>query len=205
MSPVSTKLDQERAELDALLQSGIFARAPNLASFLKYVCEKHFDGEAENVKEYCIAVEALNRQPDFDPKQDSIVRVEAHRLRKRLAEYYAAAGASHPIHIEIPNGQYSPKFRQTGAVVDKPEQMALPRETALAEPTAVVIESPSAALRQHARRWLYVLGPVLAFVLIFGMAEIRIRRTAAASEAREIWHGSYTDPVPGEFRFPSGL
>jgi hypothetical protein len=101
---------QERRELEAVLASGIFNRAPNLAHVLNYVCAKYFEGAAEQIKEYNIAVEALGRHADFDQKRDSIVRVEAHRLRKRLREYYETGGAGHAVRIEIPSGQYAPKF-----------------------------------------------------------------------------------------------
>lgn len=102
--------EKEKLEVDVLLASGIFSRAPNLAHLLKYVCDKYFEGAAEEIKEYNIAVEALGRRPEFDQKRDSIVRVEAHRLRKRLREYYESEGALHELHIEIPSGQYTPKF-----------------------------------------------------------------------------------------------
>ena len=105
---------QERHELDAILASGIFNRAPNLAQLLTYVCAKYFEGTAEQIKEYNIAVEALGRPADFDQKRDSIVRVEAHRLRKRLREYYEADGADHAIRIDIPSGQYAPRFLPSG-------------------------------------------------------------------------------------------
>src|SRR5437016_6408783 len=105
---------QERYELDALLASGIFSRAPNLAQVLTYVCAKYFEGGAQQIKEYNIAVEALGRPPDFDQKRDSIVRVEAHRLRKRLREYYESDGADHTIRIDIPPGQYAPRFLPAG-------------------------------------------------------------------------------------------
>src|ERR1700686_5378194 len=101
---------QERLELEAILASGIFHRAPNLAQVLTYVCAKYFEGSADQIKEYNIAVEALGRPADFDQKRDSIVRVEAHRLRKRLREYYESNGADHAIRIEIPPGQYAPRF-----------------------------------------------------------------------------------------------
>lgn len=99
-----------REELAAVLFSGIFHRAPNLAQLLTYICEKYFEGAAEHIKEYNIAVEALGRPADFDQKRDSIVRVEAHKLRKRLREYYLAEGASHAVRIEVPSGQYAPRF-----------------------------------------------------------------------------------------------
>lgn len=86
------------------------ARAPNLAQLLTYVCSKYFEGVSEQIKEYTIAVEAFGRPQEFDHRTDSIVRVEAHRLRKRLREYYEAEGAAHTIQIQIPAGQYIPKF-----------------------------------------------------------------------------------------------
>src|SRR2546430_2271745 len=109
-------LAQERRELEAVLASGIFHRAPNLAQLLTYVCAKYFEGAAEQIKEYNIAVDALGRPADFDQKRDSIVRVEAHRLRKRLREYYDTEGADHALRIDIPPGQYAPRFLPRGAV-----------------------------------------------------------------------------------------
>jgi Malectin domain len=102
--------DRERREVEAVLNSGIFNRAPNLAHLLEYVCAKYFEGASEEIKEYSIAVEAFSRPPEFDQKRDSIVRVEAHRLRRRLKEYYEDEGAGHEVQIEIPSGQYAPRF-----------------------------------------------------------------------------------------------
>jgi hypothetical protein len=99
---------EEKAELEAVFASGIFSRAPGLAHMLNYVCTKYFEGQSDQVKEYNIAVEALGRPADLDQKRDSIVRVEAHRLRKRLSEYYEGEGASHRIRVSLPSGQYVP-------------------------------------------------------------------------------------------------
>ncbi len=103
-------LDARRTELKAVLQSKYFTRAPALARLLSYLCERLFAGEANQIKEYSIGVEVFHRGPSFDQNSDSIVRVEANRLRKRLAEYYAGEGASHRLHITIPVGQYVPEF-----------------------------------------------------------------------------------------------
>ena len=102
--------DVIRAELEAVLTSDAFVRAPSLAQFLRYVCQKALSGEAGQIKEYNIAVEAFGRQPSFDQKEDAIVRVEAHRLRKRLKQYYEGEGLNHRILIVIPSGQYAPIF-----------------------------------------------------------------------------------------------
>ena len=106
----TTEFEQEKREFESLLASGMFDRAPNLAQVLTYVCGKYFEGAADQIKEYNIAVEALGRPAGFDQKRDSIVRVEAHRLRKRLREYYEADGAGHSVRLEIPPGQYAPSF-----------------------------------------------------------------------------------------------
>lgn len=100
----------QRAELRSVLDAPEFARAPKLAHLLTYLCEKLFAGEANQIKEYSIGVEVFRRGSSFDQDSDSIVRVEANRLRRRLADYYANEGASHVIRITIPVGQYVPRF-----------------------------------------------------------------------------------------------
>jgi hypothetical protein len=97
---------EERQELQAILQSGILKKAPNLQSFLEFVAEEHFGGRADQVKEYNIAVRALHRPESFDPESDTIVRVTAHALRKKLEQYYATEGINHAVHIHLPAGKY---------------------------------------------------------------------------------------------------
>ena len=127
---------QEKNELQSLLASGIFDRSPNLAQVLTYVCEKYFEGAAEQIKEYNIAVDALGRPAAFNQKRDSIVRVEAHRLRKRLSEYYETEGAGHSVRIDIPSGQYAPQF-----VRQRPPQPSLSEEAVVA-PAWADLDSP---------------------------------------------------------------
>jgi len=104
------KQEIEREELGALLASGVLGRTNNLVRLLSFVCDKYFAGQMDEIKEYNIAVEALGRPADFDPQVDTIVRVTAHALRKRLEDYYRSAGAHHPVHICLPPGHYVPKF-----------------------------------------------------------------------------------------------
>jgi hypothetical protein len=106
----SISWEEERAELQAVLHSPGFARSPALSHLLSYLCEKTFAGETDQIKEYSVAVDVFDRQDSFDQDTDSIVRVQANRLRKRLGEYYAKEGAAHAIHITVPVGQYVPVF-----------------------------------------------------------------------------------------------
>lgn len=108
----SSAVEQERAELRAVLESALFVRSPTLAHLLSYLCEKMLAGEGDHIKEYSIALEVFGRRDTFDQDIDSIVRVQANRLRKRLAEYYSGAGAEHLLHITIPVGQYVPVFQE---------------------------------------------------------------------------------------------
>ena len=110
MQSALNKLEAERAELESILAAGVVGRSNNLVRLLTFVCEKYFDGTIDEVKEYSIAVQALGRPDDFDPQVDTIVRVTAHALRKRLEEYYRTTGAGHSIHICLPPGHYAPKF-----------------------------------------------------------------------------------------------
>lgn len=102
--------DSERAELEWLLTSGVLGRAVSLVRVLKYICEEHFQGRADQIKEYSIAIEALGRRPEFDPQTDTIVRVTVHALRKRLLEIYQHEGATRPLQLVIPPGRYAPSF-----------------------------------------------------------------------------------------------
>jgi hypothetical protein len=103
------ELETELAEYQAIRTSRLFSGDTNSARFLRFVCEKHFSG-IRQVSEKELAIEGLGRRPDFDPQQDSIVRVEAHRVRKRLSQYYTVEGADHPIRLTIPQGSYMPQF-----------------------------------------------------------------------------------------------
>lgn len=165
----------ERSELAAVLASGIFSRAPGLAQFLGYVCARYFEGQAGQIKEYNIAVEALGRPADFDQKQDSIVRVEAHRLRKRLKQYYENDGARHCLRIEMPPGQYVPRF------VSCAERETVP-EAASASPAAAsvpaALENPLAA-RGYRRKW--EAAAAAAAVCFLGAALWLTRGSGASS------------------------
>src|SRR5580704_3559688 len=101
---------RERAALHAVLVSHTFENKPTLANLLKYICERHFDGDTGAIKEYSIATDIFGRTQSFDQATDSIVRVEAFRLRKKLREFYDGEGADQPIEIVVATGHYRPEF-----------------------------------------------------------------------------------------------
>lgn len=103
-------LRREKAEAEAVLASDSFQRARNPHRLLSYICELYFAGESARIKEYSIGVEALGRGSDFDPSSDTVVRVEASRLRRRLSEYYSGEGADHALQLVLPKSGYVPQF-----------------------------------------------------------------------------------------------
>ena len=96
--------------LDRILASPLFQRADRQSRFLRYVIEKTLAADVNGLKETTIGLEVYGRPPDYDPKSDPIVRVEAARLRGRLREYYETAPQDDPVVIRLPKGSYAPTF-----------------------------------------------------------------------------------------------
>jgi hypothetical protein len=103
-----------RAAVARLTASTALRGAPRLVAFLRYVVDHALTCPRPRhpLKGYTIAVEALGRHPDFDPVSDPIVRVEATRLRRALARYYAGEGRADPVRIDLPVGGYRPVFHR---------------------------------------------------------------------------------------------
>src|SRR6266567_2267178 len=99
-----------RGELERILASKGFVSATRLRRFLTYVVEQRLAGRIDGIKELVLGIEVFDRPSDFDPRTDTIVRVEAGKLRKRLQEYYDTEGATSVVRIEIPKGTYVPQF-----------------------------------------------------------------------------------------------
>src|SRR5690242_6367004 len=116
--------DEKRSTLKAVLDSDTFARSDQLRRFLKYVGESAIEGRSREVTEYLIAVEALGRQADFSPADDSSVRSRAHELRQKLRKYYESEDRTGTLLIEIPKGSYIPKFvPRTRPAMESPDPM----------------------------------------------------------------------------------
>ena len=116
MEPCASPSEAEiRAALLRIAGSDVFGTSPQLAAFLRFIVESTLRGEAQHIKGYTIATEALGRGQDFDPQADPIVRVEAGRLRRALERYYAGPGSADVVVIDVPRGRYVPAFRYRGA------------------------------------------------------------------------------------------
>jgi len=99
-----------REQLDRIVVSRGFAGSERLCRFIRWTVEQTLARNSEPLKQYVIAREVFDRKADFDPRIDSIVRTEAQRLRRRLAEYYEGEGARDPVIISFAPGSYVPAF-----------------------------------------------------------------------------------------------
>ncbi len=169
---IAPSTGEARAELEAVLASTLFVRSPRLSRLLQYLCNKYLEGATEEVKEYQIGVEVLGRPPSFDPAEDAAARVEAHRLRKRLKEYYETEGRTHSLRIELPLGHYAVAFQPmtTEQPSEEKEPQISPEPPATVAPNGVVAapsENPPAP-----RRFNYKVAGFVALAILLLAATV---------------------------------
>ena len=100
-----------RSQLEDILASREFIKSERLRRFLRLTVKWALAGRAGQLKEYVLGRDVFDRGPAYDPRADSIVRVEARRLRRKLRSYYETHESA-PILIEFPPGSYAPIFRK---------------------------------------------------------------------------------------------
>lgn len=181
------------AEVDRLVSSHTLHGSESLCKLLRYLAKQAVDHPGVPVKEYQIATEVFGRQADFDPQLDSMVRVQAGRLRSKLAEYYNSEGTNDTTVIEIPKGSYAVVFH----------------DRTPASHTNGLPDSPSSEAKHSVipRRWAFaVVGLSLALVAAIALlartyASTRNGGGGSSSEAAEaplpfrtFWKGFITGP-----------
>lgn len=97
-------------QLGRILSSEQFSDAPRLKRFLEYIVTETVAGNETRLKGYTLGLEVFDRAEDFDPQIDTIVRVQAGQLRRRLDLFYANEGQDDLLRISVPKGKYAPTF-----------------------------------------------------------------------------------------------
>lgn len=111
LSPGQADSDAKiRMQLERVLESDAFQNVDRLRGFLTFIIEESLAGRAGGIKEYSVGVEVFGKPGSFDPRNDPIVRVQARRLRSRLASYYQEEGKDDEVVIDLPKGGYAPAF-----------------------------------------------------------------------------------------------
>ena len=208
--------EQKLEHLEKVLHSRTLQNSESLKAFLRFVVEKAVDDQEAQLKEYTIATEVFGRDSDYDPRIDSVVRVQAGRLRTKLQEYYAGEGKADEVIIDLPKGHYHPVFNYARA--EHTTQDAI-HATSPAPEAATNGHAHAAALNEHAavepapaglsgrtqRLFLVGIIVVLCFALLalyYSNRELRQRQTAAdsspfnAEEYKAVWGLFVSDPEP---------
>jgi TolB-like protein/Tfp pilus assembly protein PilF len=144
--------DEVAAQLSRILATDGFRRSPSLGRFLTYLVDRALAGEHLSIKEYRLGLDVFDRGEDFDPRDDTIVRVQARNLRARLDGYYKNPAAIDTIRFVLPKGAYALRFES----IEKP---------------AVVFTEPAAQARSGWRVWL--TGASLIGISVVGVFAAR--------------------------------
>jgi hypothetical protein len=156
--------EQVNEEIERLSSSSALHNSESLCKLLRYLAEQSLENPGAAIKEYQIATEVFHRSVDFDPQLDSVIRVQAGRLRTKLASYYASEGENDRIIVELPKGNYALHFRENGIKKPKPSEVHEPKgpEHAEVPPT---VEPP---------RRSPITIPVLSVLLLLALACIAV-------------------------------
>ena len=159
-------VEERLLALKHILESETFSNAGSMRNFLEFIVEKSLGGRVDEIKEYTIATEVLGRSHDFDPKSDNIVRVQAHRLRKKLDEYYGQEGTHDPVRILIPSGHYYPEYHTNSTPPGIPSFEPVPPEPDVGQTSP--IPEPDTPARFGARlSWQPFVLALLILNLLF--------------------------------------
>lgn len=173
-SPVSNivpGLEAAREQIDRLLASHTFHASEVLRRLLRFLADKTFSGEAEDLKEYSIGLDALGKPPTYDPRQDAAVRLQASRLRQKLEDYYRNEGKSDPLVIELPKGRFKIVWHLNGDTFP-----AAPLATMVVASPAIASRPLDAVESSNLKKWRS-LAIGLA-ILSIGLACLEIRSIA---------------------------
>jgi hypothetical protein len=187
-----TDVEPRLVEVDKLVHSHTLHGSESLCKLLRYLAEHAVRHPGVALKEYQIATEVFGRPADFDPQLDSLVRVQAGRLRAKIAEYYAHEGTDDPIQVELPKGTYALAFHPATA----PGKRTI-------HPIHEAPERKPAAGLPRSSRAVFTLSILLAIAVVAVAALLADRfmsnRSASVDESapavfRVFWHAFATGP-----------
>ncbi|HXM15460.1 MAG TPA: hypothetical protein VN933_09470 [Candidatus Eremiobacteraceae bacterium] len=174
-----TEREQNLSQIDRLTGSHVLHGSESLCKLLRYLARHVLDHPGTSIKEYQIATEVFGRSADFDPQLDSMVRVQAGRLRVKLSEYYAGDGAEDPIIVELPKGTYVLAFHHRAAVPARP---AAAGNGAVAGQPAVEVAAPRG-------KWIFAIATLtflLAVAAVVILSLVSNRNSAQAEMSHEV-------------------
>jgi hypothetical protein len=172
-------------QVERILHSDTFRNSDVLRRLFRFLADKSLSGEADQLKEYIIGIDALGKPSTYDPRQDSVVRIQVGRLRQKLADYYRTEGVDDPIVVDLPKGRFKLNFEP------RPEPAVIEQTV----PVAVVpqVKAKTVSWRRIALGLAAALAITLALAIYIGAQWIGERATSAplraawTPELNELW------------------
>ncbi len=151
-----------------------FVNSPRLSTFLVFVTRQSLSGESGTLNERTIGEMVFERAPNYDPRDDNIVRSHASRLRIRLQEYFDGEGAPEKLRVSIPRGSYVPIFEESEPNVHEALASLAPIRPAVPLEKATEEADPLPAVAPRPRMSIFLTAAVLLAVAVIGSASTLI-------------------------------
>lgn len=184
LSSVRPSQEQGCQQLQRILRSSGFRNAHTLQHLLQFLVAQAYGPDAESLKESTIGVEVFGRRPDFDPKVDPVVRVQVHRLRRKLQEYYETEGKRDPFLIEIPKGTYVPVFEELGRAAPALKISSAPAEISEAQKIRPVPKDNPRFGKLFFHRMATLLVAIAVLALGYWLGRRQLSSGVAAANAK---------------------
>jgi len=127
------------AEVERVLDSNTFRNSDALRRLLRFLAERMLAGDADQLKEYTVGIDALGKPPTYDPRHDSTVRIQVGRLRLKLADYYHKEAENSRLIIDLPKGRFKLTCEERVPVVATTVVSAQSHEETAAVPAAILV------------------------------------------------------------------
>ena len=185
-----------RQQLERVLASPLFRNSKRYPALLRFVVEQSLDGNDDQLKERLLGINVFHRQPDYDTNQDTIVRLTAAEVRKRIAQYYQQPEHKGELRIHLNSGSYVPHFtpvEELAAYLPTPENgpMVVP---------PVVLDPPAIPAKPNRRPWSW--AGVAIVVVITAWLLFHRATSSPHYETEVIWRPILKDPGPVLFVLP---
>jgi len=180
-----TESELRALEIERLANSHTLHGSESLCKLLRYLAGYELRHPGLAPKEYQVATEVFGRPSDFDPHLDSLVRVQAGRLRSKLAEYYAGEGAEDSIVVELQKGCYALAFHH---VTTTPKAVLYSADEKEPQPKVERSRRPYLALIQASVLLVLVAVAVGALVLTRNITPSSFPAVKTSPAFLVFWH-----------------
>ena len=191
-----------RQQLERVLASPLFRNSKRYPALLRFVVEQSLDGNEDQLKERLLGINVFHRQPDYDTNQDTVVRLTAAEVRKRIAQYYQQPEHKNELRIHLNSGSYVPHFtpvEELAPVSQRADYLPTPETGPVVVPL-FVFDQPARPAKPNRRPWFWA---AVAAVVVITAWLLFHRATSSPHYDREvIWRPILKDPGPVLFVLP---